>query len=85
MQETQTTQNARVMFTNWPLFRDYFGSLGQVLVAVAIVERFGKESMYGLSLTTKSSSHCREVTIVKRWLLVELQLYLVTTMKDHVR
>ena len=48
MQETQTTQSARVMFTNWPLLRDYFGSLGQVLVAVAVVERFGKESMYGL-------------------------------------
>ena len=42
MQETQTTQSARVMFTNWPLLRDYFGTLGQVLVAVAVVERFGK-------------------------------------------
>ena len=72
-------------FTNGPLFRDYFGSLGQVLVAVAVVERFGKESMYGLSIRTKNSDHCREVTIVKRWLLVELQLYLVTRMKDHVR
>lgn len=72
MQETQTTQTARVMFTNWPLLRDYFGSLGQVLVAVAVVERFGKESMYGLSIRTKNSGHCREVTIFKRWLLVEL-------------
>ena len=53
MQETQTTQSARVMFTNWPLLRDYFGNLGQVLVAVAVVERFGKESMYGLSIRTK--------------------------------
>ena len=53
MQETQTTQSARVMFTNEPLLRDYFGSLGQVLVAVAVVERFGKESMYGLSIRTK--------------------------------
>jgi len=85
MQETQTTQSARVMFTNQPLLRDYFGSLGQVLVATAIVERFGKESMYGLSIRTKNTGHCREVTIVKRWLLVELQLYLVTAMKDHVR
>ena len=39
MQETQTTQSARVMFTNWPLLRDYFGSLGQVLVAVEIWKR----------------------------------------------
>ena len=53
MQETQTTQSARVMFTNEPLLRDYFGSLGQVLVAVAVVERFGKGSMYGLSIRTK--------------------------------
>ena len=46
MQETQTTQSARVMFTNWPLLRDYFGSLGQVVVAVAIVERFGRVNVW---------------------------------------
>ena len=46
MQETQTTQSARVMFTNWPLLRDYFGSLGQVVVAVAVVERFGRVSVW---------------------------------------
>ena len=46
MQETQTTQSARVMFTNWPLLRDYFGSLGQVVVAVAVVERFGRVNVW---------------------------------------
>ena len=66
MQETQTTQSTRVMFTNWLLLRGYFGILREVLVAVAVVERFGKESMYGLSMRTKNSGHCREVTIVKR-------------------
>jgi len=36
------------MFTNWPLLKDYFGGWGRILVAVAvaIVESFGKESMY---------------------------------------
>ena len=34
---------------NWPLARGYFGSWGQALVAVAAVERFKEELMYGLS------------------------------------
>ena len=34
------------MFTNWPLLKDYFGGWGRTLVAVAVVETFGKESMY---------------------------------------
>ena len=46
MQETQTAQSTRVMFTNWPLFRDYFGSLGQVVAAVAVVERFGRVNVW---------------------------------------
>ena len=33
---------------NWPLSRGYFGSWGHALLAVAIVERFKQESMYGL-------------------------------------
>ena len=65
MQETQT-QSARVMFTKWPLLRDY------LVVGDAFAERFGKELMYGLSFGTKKSGHCREVAIVKRWLLVEV-------------
>ena len=31
------------MFTNWPLLKDYFGGWGRILVAVAVVESFGKE------------------------------------------
>ena len=30
---------------NWPLSRRYFGSWGHALVAVAVVERFKKESV----------------------------------------
>ena len=38
---------------NWPFSRGYFGSWGHALVAVAVEERFKKESMYGLSGWTK--------------------------------
>ena len=38
------------MFTNWPLLKDYFGGWGRILVAVAVVESFGKESMYRTNL-----------------------------------
>ena len=34
------------MFTNWQLLKDYFGGWGHILVAVAVVESFGKESTY---------------------------------------
>ena len=34
------------MFTNRPLLKDDFGGWGRILVAVAVVETFGKESMY---------------------------------------
>ena len=37
----------------WPLSRGYFGSWGCTLVAVAVVERFKQELMYGLSAGTK--------------------------------
>ena len=53
---------------NWPMSRGYFGSWGRVLVAVAVVERFKQESMYGLSAGTK------KVVVVERWLLVKVRL-----------
>ena len=39
----------------WPLSRGHFGSWGRTLVAVAVavVERFKQELMYGLSAGTK--------------------------------
>ena len=43
---------------NWPLTRGYFGSWRRALVAVAVVERFKQESMYGLSAETKKSGRC---------------------------
>ena len=47
---------------------------------VAGVERFKQESMYGLS--AKKSGHCREVTVVERWPLLEVRLYL-KQVSDH--
>ena len=41
-------------------------------MAVAIVERFKQEVMYGLSAGTIKSGRCREVAVVERWLLVEV-------------
>ena len=43
-------------------------------MAVAIVERFKQEVMYGLSAGTKKSGCCREVAVVERWPLVEVRL-----------
>ncbi len=37
--------------------------LGRTLVAVAVVERFKQEVMYGLSAGTKKSGRCREVAV----------------------
>ena len=48
---------------NWPLSRGYFGSWGRALVAIAVVERFKQELMYGLSAGTKKSGRCREVAV----------------------
>ena len=45
-------------------------------MAVAVVERFKQEVMYGLSAGTKKSGRCREVAVVERWPLVEVRLYL---------
>ena len=53
---------------NWQISRGYFGSWGHALVAVAVVERFKQESMYGLSAGTK------KVVVVERWLLVKVRL-----------
>ena len=44
--------------------RELFCQLGHALVAVAVVERFKKEAMYGLSAGTKKSGlwwtfHCK--------------------------
>ena len=52
---------------NWLLSRSYFGSWGHALVAIAVVEEFKQESMYGL---------CRDkkMAVVERWLLVEVRL-----------
>ena len=47
----------------WPLSRDCFGSWGRTLVAVAIVERFKQELMYGLSAGQKKCGRCREVAV----------------------
>ena len=47
----------------WPLLRGYFGSWGHTLVAVAVVERFKQELMYGLSAGTKKCGRCREVPL----------------------
>ena len=48
---------------NWPLLRGYFGSWERALVAVAVVERFKQELLYGLSAGTKKSGRCREVAV----------------------
>ena len=42
---------------------------GRALVAVAVVERFKQESMYGFSAMAK------KVAVVERWPLVEVRLY----------
>ena len=47
----------------WLLLRGYFGSWGHALVAVAVVERFKQEPMYGLSTRTKESDPFREVAV----------------------
>ena len=47
-------------------------------MAVAVVERFKQELMYGLSAGTKKSGRYREVAFVERWPLVEVRLYLWT-------
>ena len=44
-------------------------------MAVAVVERFKREVMYGLFAGTKKSGRCREVAVVERWPLVEVRLY----------
>ena len=44
-------------------------------MAVAVVERFKQELMYGLSAGTKKCGRCREVAIVERWPLLEVRLY----------
>ena len=44
-------------------------------MAVAVVERFKQELMYGLSAGTKKNGCYREVAVVERWPLVEVQLY----------
>ena len=44
-------------------------------MAVAVVERFKQEVMYGLSAGTKKSGRCREVAVVERWPLVEVRPY----------
>ena len=62
----------------WPLSRGYFGSWGRTLVAVAVVERFKQEVMYGLPAGTKKCGRCREVAVVERWPLVEVRLYTYT-------
>ena len=53
----------------WPWSRGYFGIWGRTLVAVAVVERFKQERIYGLSAGTKN------VAVVERWPLVEVRLY----------
>ena len=44
-------------------------------MAVAVVERFKQELIYGLSAETKKCGRCREVAVVERWPLVEVRLY----------
>ena len=41
-------------------------------MAVAIIEMFKQESMYGLPIKTKKET---EVAVVERWSLVEIHLY----------
>ena len=43
-------------------------------MAVAVVERFKQELMYGLSAGTKKSGRYRELAFVERWPLVEVRL-----------
>ena len=43
--------------------RGYFGSWGNALVAVAVVERLKKSMYYELSAGTKKSGCCREATV----------------------
>lgn len=44
-------------------------------MAVAFVERSEQESIYGLSPGTKRGGSCKEMAVVERWTLVEVQLY----------
>ena len=47
-------------------------------MAVDVVERFKQELMYGLSTGTKKCGRCREVAVMERWPLVEVQLYIIS-------
>ena len=60
---------------NWPLSIGYFGSWGHISVAVVVVERFKKESMYGLSAGTK------KMAVVESWPLVEFRLQMAMMKK----
>ena len=44
-------------------------------MAVAVVERFKQEAMYGLSAWTKKSDCYRELAVVERWPIEEVRLY----------
>ena len=44
-------------------------------MAVAVVESFKQESIYGLSAGTKRGGLCKEVAVVEKWSLVEVRLY----------
>ena len=48
---------------------------------MAIVERFKQELMYELSAGTKRSGRYREVAVVKRWSLVEVRLYSISSVR----
>ena len=50
--------------TFWPLSRGYFCCWGCASVAVAVVQRFKLETMYGLSAGTKKCGRCREVAVI---------------------
>ena len=43
-------------------------------MAVAVVERFKQELMYGVSAGKKKYGRYREVAVVERWPLVEVRL-----------
>ena len=61
-----------VSWKNWPLSRGYFGSWGNALVAVAVVERYKQESMVWTVLRDN-----KKVAVLERWPLVEIRLYLL--------
>ena len=62
----------KVFFTK----KNCTGRCREVILAVAVVERFKQELMYGLSAGTKKCGRCREVAVVERWPLVEVRLYI---------